>query len=172
MNATSDGNSATNSYAWYCSEELGAVTYSIGYGASGVNIEGSFTTLIKAIDYNSEGREVDDGITPDLIVVNHGTNDGGASSRIFKGKLTAAIERLQEKYEGVTIVYLIPFRQTHADDIKSVMSEFENVHVVETADWDISFTDNGYHPDVAGAKKAGGKLAEALLGIMGEEFFN
>jgi lysophospholipase L1-like esterase len=172
MNATSDGNSATNSYAWYCSEELGAVTYSIGYGASGVTVEGSFTTMIKAIDYNSEGREVNDGITPDLIVVNHGTNDGGTSSRIFKGKLTAAIERLQEKYEGVTIVYLIPFRQTHADDIKSVMSEFENVHVVETADWDISFTDNGYHPDVAGAKKAGGKLAEALLGIMGEEFFN
>ena len=94
------------------------------------------------------------------------------TSRIFKTKLTAAIERLQEKYKGVTIIYLVPFRQTHADDIADVMNTFENVHVVGTADWDISFTDNGYHPDVAGAKKAGGKLAEALLQIMGEEFFN
>lgn len=171
MDATSDGNSATNAYPWYCSKALGAVTYSVGYGATGVTKEGSFNTFINAIDYYSEGREVNDGTIPDLIVVNHGTNDSSAAARIFNIRLTSAIKRLQEKYEGVTIVYLIPFRQTHAEDIKTVMSEFDNVHVVETADWGVTFTDNGYHPDVAGAKLAGEKLAEALREIMGEEFF-
>jgi len=171
MNATSEGNSATNSYPWFCSEELGAVTYSIGYGASGVTVKGSFNTFIKAIDYCSDGREVNDGIMPDLIVINHGTNDSSADPRTFMSRLTTAIQRLQEKYEGVTIIYLIPFIQTHAEDIASVMGNFENVHVVDTADWDITFTDNGYHPDIAGAKKAGAKLAEAIIGIVGKEFF-
>ena len=171
MNANSDGNSATNSYPWYCSEKLGAVTYSIGYGASGVTKEGSFNTFIKAIDYNSENREVDDGIKPDLIVINHGTNDTGTTPRIFKTKLADAIKRLQEKYEGVKIVYLVPFIQAHADDIAAVVSELDNVYLVETADWGISFTDNGYHPDVAGAKKAGEMLADALVEIAGEDFF-
>ena len=172
MDANSNGNSATNSYAWYCSETLGATMYSVGYGASGVTKEGSFNTLAKAIDYLSKGREVNDGVTPDVIVVNHGTNDSAADARIFNGRLKTAITRLQEKYPNTPIVYMIPFKQTHAEDIKTVMAQFENVYVVETADWGITFTDNGYHPNVAGAKKAGEKLAAALRSCLGESYFD
>ena len=49
MSASSDGNSATNSYAWQCSEALGVTPYLIGYGATGILSAGSFHTMKNAI---------------------------------------------------------------------------------------------------------------------------
>ena len=46
----------------------------------------------------------------------------------------------------------------------------DNAYVVATKGWKISYTD-GVHPDAAGAKLAGEKLAAALVEIFGEEYF-
>ncbi len=171
MSANSNGNSAVNAYPWFCSEKLGAVTYSVGYGASGVTVPGSFNTFINAIDYNSLGRKVNDGVIPDVIVINHGTNDRNTSAETFKSELTSAVRRLREKYPDVPIVYMIPFIQSHAETIAEVMDGFDNAYVVQTSDWNITYTDV-FHPDPAGAKIAGENLAEELLRILGEEFFH
>ena len=170
MNATSDGNSATNAYSWQCAEALGVTPYLIGYGASGIIMPGSFHTMLNAIDYLSDGRPVDDSVQPDVIVVNHGSNDVGQNRKTFEEQLTITLNRLREKYPTVTIVYLIPFEQTHARVIANVIADMENAHVVETKKWEISYTD-GIHPDAAGAKYAGEKLAEALKAIFGEDYF-
>ena len=171
MSANSNGNSATHAYPWFCSEILGAVTYSVGYGASGVTVQGSFRTFMEAIDYNSSIREVHDGIVPDVIVINHGTNDKNANAETFKQNLADAVRRLREKYPDAVIVYLIPFIQFHAQDIREVMHDFEGTYVIETEEWEITYTDSGYHPDAAGAKIAGENLADALIEILGEDFF-
>ena len=171
MSATSNGNSAVNAYPWFCSEKLGAVTYSVGYGASGVTVSGSFNTFRNAIDYNSYGREVEDGVIPDVIVINHGTNDRGANAETFKAELIKAIARLREKYPDILIVYMIPFGQYHAQTIAETMSGFENAYVVRTDEWNLTFTDV-YHPDSSGAKIAGENLAEELVCILGEKFFS
>ena len=171
MSATSNGNSATNAYPWFCSEKLGAVTYSVGYGASGITVPGSFNTFKEAIDYNSLGRPVDDGVIPDVIVINHGTNDRNASEETFKTELIRAVQRLREKYPDVPVVYMIPFNQSRAQTIAEAMSSFENAYVVQTAGWNITYTDI-YHPNPAGAKIAGENLAEELIDILGEEFFS
>ena len=170
MNATSDGNSATNAYSWQCAETLGVTPYLIGYGASGIIMRGSFHTMLNAIDYLSDGRPVDDSVQPDVIVVNHGSNDVGQNRKTFEEQLTITLNRLREKYPTVTIVYLIPFEQTHARVIANVVTDMENTHVIETKKWEISYTD-GIHPDVAGAKYAGEKLAEELMAIFGEDYF-
>lgn len=170
MSATSNGNSATNAYPWFCSEKLGAVTYSVGYGASGVTVSGSFHTFQNAIDYNSDGRKVDDGIIPDVIVINHGTNDRNASADVFKAELAKAIARLREKYPDAPIVYMIPFGQYHAGAITETVGGFENAYVVPTDEWNLTFTDV-FHPDSDGAKTAGENLAEELIRILGEDFF-
>ena len=171
MSATSNGNSAVNAYPWFCSEKLGAVTYSVGYGASGVTVSGSFHTFLHAIDYNSCERKVEDGIIPDVIVVNHGTNDRNASEEAFKTELFTAVSRLREKYPDAPIIYMIPFNQSRAGEISEVMGGFENAYVVQTENWSITMTDV-YHPDPSGAKIAGENLADELLRILGEDFFS
>ena len=171
MNATSDGNSATNAYSWQCAEALGVTPYLIGYGASGITVQGSFNTMLNAVDYLSKNRPVEDGVIPDVIVINHGTNDGGANRKVFEESLTATLARLREKYPDTPIVYLIPFNQAQARIITTVMENTENAYVIETKDWEITFTDTA-HPDVAGAKYAGEHLADALKDIFGENFFD
>ena len=170
MNATSDGNSATNAYSWQCAESLRVTPYLVGYGASGIIMTGSFSTMQNAIDYLSDGRPADDDITPDVIVINHGTNDGGVNRKTFEEALTVTLNRLREKYPNIPIVYLIPFNQAHARIISSVVEGMENAYVVETRGWEITYTD-GVHPDAAGAKAAGERLAEELKKIFGEDFF-
>ena len=171
MNATSDGNSATNAYSWQCAETLGVTPYLVGYGASGILMTGSFNTMENAIDYLSDGRPVEDGVIPDVIVINHGTNDGGQSRKKFEEALDSTITRLQEKYPDTPIVYLIPFNQAHSRVIPGVVKTMDNAYVVETKGWKITYTD-GVHPDAAGAKAAGEKLAEALTEIFGADFFS
>ena len=170
MNATSDGNSATNAYSWQCAEALGVTPYLVGYGASGIIATGSFSTMLNAIDYLSDGRPVDDSVTPDVIVINHGTNDGGQSRKTFGDALRPTLTRLQEKYPGTPIVYLVPFNQAQSRIIATVVEDFDNAYVVETKGWSITYTD-GVHPDAAGAKAAGEQLAAALTDIFGEDFF-
>ena len=170
MNATSDGNSATNAYSWQCAETLGATPYLIGYGATGIIMTGSFHTMQNAIDYLSDGRPVDDSVIPDVIVVNHGTNDGGQNRKTFEDALTATLSHLRKTYPNTPIVYLIPFNQAHARVIASAVESMDNAYVVETKGWRITYTD-GLHPDAAGAKYAGEKLAAELKTIFGEDYF-
>ena len=170
MNATSDGNSAINAYSWQCAETLGVTPYLIGYGATGILMTGSFHTMQNAIDYLSDGRPADKSITPDVIVVNHGTNDGGQNRKTFEEALTATLGHLRETYPDTPIVYLIPFNQAHARVIASAVESMDNAYVVETKGWRITYTD-GLHPDAAGAKYAGEKLAAELKAIFGEDYF-
>ena len=170
MNATSDGNSATNAYSWQCAETLGVTPYLIGYGATGILMTGSFHTMQNAIDYLSDGRPVDDSVIPDVIVVNHGTNDGGQNRKTFEDALTATLSHLRKTYPNTPIVYLIPFNQAPARVIASAVESMDNAYVVETKGWEITYTD-GLHPDAAGAKYAGERLAAELKAIFGEDYF-
>lgn len=171
MNADSDGNSATNAYPYHCSKTLGATTYSVGYGATGIISVGSFNTFIKAIDNISE-KVPENDVKPDVIVINHGTNDSSYMDKKFKELLAEALERLIEKYPDTPIFYLIPFGQYKADAIRETCANFsDKITVIETKDWKITFTDS-VHPDVDGAKTAGENLAAAIAEKLGYEFFN
>ncbi len=166
-----DGNSATHAYPWYCSEKLGVVPYYIGYGGSGITQDGSFRTMIEAIDYLSANREVTDTIMPDIIVINHGTNDRRAGSAAeFETSLTTTLTRLQQRYPDVPIVYMIPLNQQLSQSIMITTSLLTGITVVETRGWNATYTD-GTHPDAAGAKIAGEKLADALVDIFGADYF-
>lgn len=169
---SSNENSATHAYPWLCAEALGATPYFIGYGASGIIQVGSFNTMMKAIDYLSKDRLVDDRMKPDVIVVNHGTNDSGVTNQVFMNVMKPTISRLREKYPDAPIVYMIPFNQSHALSIRKAFKDMEmaNTYVVETSTWEITYTD-GLHPDAAGAKVAGENLARELKKILGEDFF-
>lgn len=172
LEASERGNSATHSYTWYCSEKLGVVPYFVGYGGTGITRTGSFNTFINTIDYNAARKPVEDGIVPDVIVINHGTNDyGRATDEEFTSGLRTALDRMCEKFPNIPMVYMIPFSQRNAKNIKSVVKDYENIHLVETDTWNVSYSD-GIHPNAKGAKNAGERLADALVSIFGKDFFD
>ena len=179
----SNGNSATRAYSWYTASELGAVPYVIGYGGSGLAQAGSFQPMLRAIDYLSAKRKVDSSsyaaVTPDLIVINHGYNDAshGVSATQFEALAREAITRLQAKYPDVTIVYVVPFAEKsktaiaeYGEKLDGLSAELDGFYVVHTDTWTLRFTD-GVHLSTQGAMIAGEKIAEAILAIVGEDFF-
>ena len=170
MSASSNGNSATHAYSWQCAETLGVTPYLVGYGATGIISKGSFHTMKNAVDYLSEGRPVSDEVKPDVIVVNHGTNDGRYSAEEFGAALADTLTHLRAKYPETPIVYLIPFVGTHAETIALTVKDIENAFVIDTDGWDISCTDS-LHPNAEGAEKAGKLLALALTDLFGEDYF-
>ena len=179
--SNAESNSGTKSYAYFCSQALGAVTHNVGYGASGVTKEGSFNTFIKAIQYLSRGREVDPSFKPDVIVVNHGTNDNvAANDTTFIMALKDALECLMEKYPDTPIFYMMPFSQRSVGAIQKTLDTYfadADITVVETASWGITttlgpaFLTDSLHPNAVGAKVAGVKLAAAIEEKLGEDFF-
>lgn len=172
INADSDGNSATNAYPYFCSKALGTVTYNAGYGASGITKTGSFNTFINAIDYMSKNVEVDENFRPDVIVINHGTNDSSVDNTLFKNALSQALDRLLERYPDVPVFYAIPFNQSKAQAIRDTVAEYSGaITIVETERWRPSYTD-GIHPNATGARVAGETLATAILQTLGADFFN
>lgn len=179
--SNAESNSGTKSYAYFCSQELGAVTHNVGYGASGVTKEGSFNTFINAIQYLSRGREVDPNFKPDVIVVNHGTNDNvSANDTTFINALKEALECLMEKYPDTPIFYMMPFSQRSVGAIQKTLDTYfadTDITVVETASWGITttlgpaFLTDSLHPNAVGARVAGIKLAASIEAKLGEDFF-
>ncbi len=170
----SQSNSATHAYPHYCAEALGVTPYYIGYGASGIVRVGWFNTMEKAIDRMSRRTRVADfpasNQFPDLIVINHGTNDGGLLPHEFTVALRDTLIRLSEVYPRVPVAYVIPLFQSQAEVIRTMMAEYPDGHVIETLDWSVAYSD-GVHPSAEGAKVFGERLAEELKRIFGEEYF-
>ena len=166
-------NSATSAYPYFCCEALEAVSYNVGYSSSGVCKSGSFKPFITAIDNISSKTAVDDSFKPDVIVVNHGTNDVSYGKQEFITSLKNALDRLMEKYPDTPIFYMIPFGQYRAADIRATIGLYMgkvDITIVETNGWGIQLTDN-YHPTPQGAKVAGEKLAAAIEARLGKDFF-
>ena len=186
VNALSKGtnaesNSSTKAYSYFCSHELGAVTHNVGYGGSGVTKPGSFNTFINAVQYLSKDRKVDKSFKPDVIVINHGTNDNvSENDTVFINALKEALECLIEKYPDAPIFYMIPFSQRSAGAIQNTINTYfadADITVIETASWGITkeigpeFLTDTLHPNASGAKMAGIKLAAAIEAKLGKDFF-
>lgn len=157
--AMSEYNSATHSFPWYTAELLDAEPYFIGFGATGITMTGSFNTTAEMLDYFSAARPIADNQLPDcdLIVLNTGTNDLEASKEVFVAGYQEVVLKLHDRYPDRTILCMIPLTQLHAEDIREAVQGYDWCHVIETVDWEVSYTD-GIHPDAAGA----GEIAENL----------
>lgn len=158
--AVSRCNSATNSFPWYTAKELGAEPYFVGFGATGIVKTGSFNNCSNMLDYYSAARAAE---IPecDLIVLNMGTNDLDVDSSVFVEGYREVVLKLHDRYPDVQIVCMIPFTQLHREDIHNAVTDYTWCHVVETSEWELTYTE-GIHPDQEGAKKAAAYLAEYI----------
>lgn len=154
----SEYNSACHSLSWYTAKKLDAEPYFIAYGSSGITEGGSFNTATNSLDYLSETRPISSTDYPkcDLIIINTGTNDFNASDKDFLEGYSELIRKIHSRYPQNAIVCMVPFKQTHAQQIREAAGKYEYAYIVETQDWNLSYSD-GIHPDDEGAKR-GAKL--------------
>lgn len=172
MNADSNGNSSIKAYPFECCKNLNAVTYRVGFGATSITNpygSGGIPNCLKYIDNMTNSRETP-YYEPDIIVINHGTNDGNNGSDVFIPAYNKVLDRLTLKYPGIPIFTVIPFNQSHASDIRNCISNRNNCYLVETDGWGVTYTD-GLHPDANGAQIAGEKLANEIINVLGKSYF-
>ena len=169
MEANANGNSASGAYPFSTCKNLNAIPHYVGFGASGVTNVGSGNKFGVVID-NMTSNIKTPYSEPDFIVINHGTNDSGATDLDYENGLASALNRLTIKYSGVPIFVMIPFRQTKAESIRKVTKNRSNCCVVETIGWGVTYTD-GTHPDYNGGQIAGAKLADEITKVLGKSYF-
>ena len=152
-----DTNSATGAFPWFCCEKMGAVSFRVGYGATGVISSGSFHPAIDALNYLYSTLKVPE-YYPDAIVIEHGTNDSSASSESFTTAYKNFLDAIKVKYSGIRVYLFVPLNQTHASDIASIAEEYTWCKLIDTAGWY-----SGLHPSKANAKIIGERLADVLI---------
>ncbi|GLI82315.1 hypothetical protein ANABIO32_00010 [Rossellomorea marisflavi] len=169
--STPSVNCATKTYAQVCCSLLDVNNIRIAFGATGVTKSGS-GGVPKTLNYidNINSSQLENAESPDFIVINHGTNDSGATNALYEQEYRAVLDRLSIKYPGVPIICMIPFNQTKASVLRTVVPSYQNAFLVETDGWGITYSD-GVHPDVNGGLVGGQKLAESLISIFGKTYF-
>ena len=164
--------SAINAYPFTASHLIGAVSHTSGYGSTGITIEkglGNVPDCITVIDNMIQDTPI---VMPELdaIVVNHGHNDLNASvsDEDFAKGYKAVLVRLREKHPDTPILAVVPYAQRYVEAIKGVVEELDddNIYYISTADWEYTTTD-GVHPDAAGGKALGTRLAAEIAEILG-----
>ena len=172
MDANANGNSSINAFPFQCCKNLNSVSYRVGFGATGVakpNGSGGIPDCLTYIDNMTQNKETP-YYEPNIVVINHGTNDGGYTSDTFIPAYNKVLDRLTIKYPGVPIFAIIPFNQSHSSDIRNCVSNRSNCYLVETDSWGVTYTD-GLHPDANGAQIAGEKLANEIINVLGKSYF-
>jgi lysophospholipase L1-like esterase len=168
--ANANVNSAVNSYPFACCNALNAISYRVGYGATGILSNGSFKPCIDAIDWFNKDDFVPTNY-PDIIVINHGTNDQGKTDAAFEEGYIQVLDRMRIKYPGVSIICTTPFNFGNKNTvIKSVAERTKGCYFIDTHLYGGETVD-GAHLSANGAKVNGEKLARDIINIFGKEYF-
>jgi lysophospholipase L1-like esterase len=156
-------------YAWLAGEALGTTHAQIAFGGQGVIRSGSGGVPPAGLSFpwNFSGSPADFSRIPDFIVVNLGSNDQPYISNEFIEAYVAYLREIREHCPQTRIFALRPFHgdKYHGDDVAEVVKRMEDpaISYIDTTGWldETDFTD-GAHPNVAGSRKAGARLEEAL----------
>jgi lysophospholipase L1-like esterase len=159
-------------YAALTALKLKAEWRQVGFGRQGLTIVGN-GGVPKAQDafnwfYSGVPR---DAWQPDTVVINQGTNDGGASAQTFAPLYASFLGLIRTAYPNAKIVAVRPFVGAFGTEIAAQVASRKaggdaKVYYVDTAGWTApaDFTD-GVHPNQAGSVKIADKLTAALQAL-------
>jgi lysophospholipase L1-like esterase len=159
-------------YASLTGMAMNAEYRQVGFGRQGLTVggNGGVPKAQDALDFFYAGVPRDDW-QPDLVVINQGTNDSGASSETFAPLYLGLLGKVRTAYPGARIAALRPFGGAHAADISAQVTARKDggdaqVFYVDTTGWTAAgdFTD-GVHPNVPGSVKISAKLVTALQAL-------
>lgn len=159
-------------YAALTAMALQAEWRQVGFGRQGLTIvgNGGVPKAQDAFNWFYSGVPRDDW-QPDLVVINQGTNDGGASGETFAPLYLSFLGQVRTAYPLAKIAALRPFGGAHGADVSAQVAARKtggdaNVFYIDTAGWTApaDFTD-GVHPNVSGSVKISEKLVTALQAL-------
>jgi lysophospholipase L1-like esterase len=171
MAAGPDGSDGTRSYAFLTARSLGAVHNQIGFGAQGIFRDGlgNVPPAPQAFGWNYQGSRADFKFIPNVVVINHGTNDQGYPSERFWPAYRDYVLKIRKAYPKAIIFCMRPFGGFHAADIRSAVESLADPSVVyvDTTGWlgPADYTD-GVHPNQEGNVKAAKKLVQVISSRM------
>jgi lysophospholipase L1-like esterase len=160
-------------YASLTAQKLQAEWRQVGFGRQGLTIVGN-GGVPKAQDaFNWFYEDVPrDAWQPDVVVVNQGTNDQGASGDTFAPLYLSFLGIIRSAYPNAKLVAMRPFGGAHGTEIQAQVEARKTggdgkVYYIDTTGWTASgdFTD-GVHPNQAGSVKISDKLVTALQQIL------
>jgi hypothetical protein len=164
---------ACATYAWLTAEKLGLRPCIMGFGAVGVTKggQGKVPAATEAYPYNFEGSPVTRK-KPDIVVLNHGTNDPRANVPNFLEKYELMLDVIREHNPSAVIVSLTPFCGKFHEEIGALVKEYnerkcDNVYFVDTFGW---ISPDPIHPLRDGHRTVAEKFSPILEEIIKENF--
>ena len=173
MSAGPDGCDGTRSYSYLTGLAFGANITQVGFGGQGLTHGGGgdVPSVEETFAFNFAGSPINPGMQPDVVVINQGTNDGGAAPAIFEPAYVGLLKKARATCPQALIFALRPFNGTQAASIRSAVAAMRDPRIiyVDTTGWlEISnspdYTEKpiGLHPSLSGHAKAAKRLTEAL----------
>lgn len=172
-------NSVLNSYGHKTAEKLGfyrniiafgGITMSQGYGNPDKQGMVNRYKMVREYTQNEPISPQWDTqkSTPDYIVINLGTNDGGVQEGEFKMWYLSFLSYLRTTYANVKIFVMTTLNGRHSDDIKAVVEGFndKNCYLIDAASWNVYLGGDGTHPDEETHDLIAEKLATEINQIL------
>ncbi|MEF9959341.1 MAG: GDSL-type esterase/lipase family protein [Niameybacter sp.] len=160
---------ASMNYAAICSKLLGYTDIRCAFGYTGIVNPGPIGIPACSGYINNICEAIsDESQNPDIVVINHGTNDSlhNQSVKAFKEGYKALLVQLKSKYPEAIIFVMIPFGQYMAQAIREIVGGTEGIVLIETMDWQVTYVGDGVHVDLEGSETAGKQLAVAIGNVI------
>ena len=125
-------------YAWLTAETLNLRPIFMGYGAVGATKtgQGKVPAAPDAYPYNFDGSPITRK-EPDYILINHGTNDGGADPAAFTEGYRALLDTVRQLNPTAKLISLSPFCGAHHEVLGEFIEKYN-----QTNGTDILFIDS------------------------------
>jgi lysophospholipase L1-like esterase len=170
-----EGSDGTRNYSYLTGLALGANITEVGFGAQGIlrGGGGGVPAAGAAFPFNFAGSPRD-AATPDpqVVVINQGTNDSGASPTVFEPAYLAFLQQVRAAHPRALIAAMRPFNGSQDAAIHAAVQAMRDPRVIyiDTDGWleltnspDYTEQPTGLHPSLAGHAKAARLLTEALV---------
>lgn len=168
------GADATLDYSWLTGRAFGADFRQVGFGGQGIvnRGDGGVPPAPVTLRYNYRHSPAGAGPSPQVVVVNEGTNDHVSSAR-FEPAYLSYLRQIRAAWPGAWILAMRPFDGLHAADIGTAVRADHDprTRYVDTRGWlrADEFTD-GLHPSAAGHLNVARRLEPVIARVTGWRF--
>jgi lysophospholipase L1-like esterase len=165
-----DTRSDVSDYAWVCAESLNCEHTQIaypgialvdGYGVNSIKT-GTSTQYFKLqdISYSNSPDWDFSTYTPNIVVINIGTNDGNTPNNLYQSTYITFLGNIRKKFPNAHIVVMVPHTGAHsAQDSAAYLARVaagdNKVHYINATGWVQGSTEltDGLHPSDSGHRK-------------------
>lgn len=161
-------------WAYQSALSVGAEPRLVGFGRLGltVNGNGGVPPAVRSFPFIYADAPIGALPKPDAVVINMGTNDGGAPQEVFLPLYRQYLRVIRGAYPDARILCLRPFNGAQEAAIRSAVDQSGDARItyVDTTGWirpEIHYSAaGGVHPNLDGNRAAAERLAPILAEIL------